>query len=127
MHFGVTNYPSEWVKSIKSRGCSILIRWCTARNRLTFRQDEQIMADAGLHFPELFEQAREFGVTHGYTFVLHDYNDNLVTLSLPSTLSRERKPSGALTDRKVIFRYCWLNPCRTGAVPTVRKMPHPRA
>ncbi|MEX0633898.1 autoinducer binding domain-containing protein [Serratia ureilytica] len=47
------------------------------RNRLTpFAWDEQIMADAGLHFPELFEQAREFGVTHGYTFVLHDYSDN---------------------------------------------------
>ena len=71
----------------------------TARNRLTPR-DEQIMADAGLHFPELFEQARGFGVTHGYTFVLHDYNDNLVTLSFAFNVEQRAEAIRALTERK---------------------------
>ena len=47
------------------------------------------MAGAGFRFSELFEQAREFGVADGYTFVLHDFNNNLVTLSF--TLAAERK------------------------------------
>ena len=64
------------------------------------------MADAGLHFPELFEQAREFGVTHGYTFVLHDYNDNLVTLSFAFNVEQRAEAIQALTDRKG-DRYCW--------------------
>ena len=58
------------------------------------------MADAGLHFPELFEQARGFGVTHGYTFVLHDYNDNLVTLSFAFNVEQRAEAIRALTERK---------------------------
>ena len=58
------------------------------------------MADAGLHFPELFEQARGFGVTHGYTFVLHDYNDNLVTLSFAFNVEQRAEAIQALTERK---------------------------
>lgn len=100
--FGVTNYPSEWVKKYQEQGLQYIDPVVlTARNRLTpFAWDEQIMADAGLHFPELFEQAREFGVTHGYTFVLHDYNDNLVTLSFAFNLEQRAEAIQALTDRK---------------------------
>lgn len=100
--FGVTNYPSEWVKKYQEQGLQYIDPVVlTARNRLTpFAWDEQIMADAGLHFPELFEQAREFGVTHGYTFVLHDYSDNLVTLSFAFNLEQRTEAIQALTDRK---------------------------
>lgn len=100
--FGVTNYPSEWVKKYQEQGLQYIDPVVlTARNRLTpFAWDEQIMADAGLHFPELFEQAREFGVTHGYTFVLHDYNDNLVTLSFAFNVEQRAEAIQALTDRK---------------------------
>lgn len=106
--FGVTNYPSEWVKKYQEQGLQYIDPVVlTARNRLTpFAWDEQIMADAGLHFPELFEQAREFGVTHGYTFVLHDYNDNLVTLSFAFNVEQRAEAIQALTDRKG-DRYCW--------------------
>ena len=100
--FGVTNYPSEWVKKYQEQGLQYIDPVVlTARNRLTpFAWDEQIMADAGLHFPELFEQAREFGVTHGYTFVLHDYNDNLVTLSFAFSAEQKMEATQALTERK---------------------------
>lgn len=89
--FGVTNYPGEWVKQYKEKGLQytdpVVI---TALNRLTpFAWDENLMAGAGFRFSELFDQAREFGVTNGYTFVLHDYNNNLVTLSF--TLTSERR------------------------------------
>ena len=78
----------------------------TARNRLTPSPDEQIMADAGLHFPELFEQARGFGVTHGYTFVLHDYNDNLVTLSFAFNVEQRAEAIRHSPNVKATFRYC---------------------
>ncbi|AXK22292.1 helix-turn-helix transcriptional regulator [Serratia marcescens] len=89
--FGVTNYPGEWVKQYKEQGLQytdpVVI---TALNRLTpFAWDENLMAGTGFRFSELFEQAREFGVADGYTFVLHDFNNNLVTLSF--TLAAERK------------------------------------
>ena len=95
-------------KSIKSRVAVYDPVVLTARNRLTpFAWDEQIMADAGCTFPSCSEQAREFGVTHGYTFVLHDYNDNLVTLSFAFNVEQRAEAIQALTDRKGIFRYCW--------------------
>ena len=58
--FGVTNYPTEWVNKYQEQGLQYIDPVViTARNRLTpFAWDEQIMADSGLHFPELFEQAR---------------------------------------------------------------------
>ncbi|HGM5486527.1 TPA: autoinducer binding domain-containing protein [Serratia marcescens] len=107
--FGVTNYPSEWVKKYQEQGLQYIDPVVlTARNRLTpFAWDEQIMADAGLHFPELFEQAREFGVTHGYTFGCTITTITSSRFLLPSTLSRERKPSRRSPIVKAIFRYCW--------------------
>ncbi|WP_323098278.1 helix-turn-helix transcriptional regulator, partial [Serratia marcescens] len=47
-----------------------------------------------------FEQAREFGVTHGYTFVLHDYNNNLVTLSFAFSAEQKAEIIPALIERK---------------------------
>lgn len=100
----------------------------TARNRLTpFAWDEQIMADAGLHFPELFEQAREFGVTHGYTFVLHDYNDNLVTLSFAFNVEQRAEAIQALTDRKgdISVLLASIHESYLALSPLSEKMPHP--
>ncbi|AHY05481.1 LuxR family transcriptional regulator [Serratia plymuthica] len=100
--FGVTNYPSEWVKKYQEKGLQYIDPVViTARNRLTpFAWDENLMVGAGLHFPELFDQAREFGVTNGYTFVLHDYNDNLVTLSFSLNCERKAEIMQALIENK---------------------------
>ncbi|CAO95998.1 helix-turn-helix transcriptional regulator [Erwinia tasmaniensis] len=85
--FGVTNYPGEWVKQYREKGLQytdpVVI---TSLNRLTpFAWDENLLAGSGFRFSKLFDRAREFGVTNGYTFVLHDYNNNLVTLSFTFT------------------------------------------
>lgn len=82
--FGVTTYPDEWVKRYTELGLQytdpVVI---TALNRLTpFSWDENLMSGPEFQFSDLFEQAKEFGVVNGYTFVLHDYNNNLVTLSI---------------------------------------------
>ncbi|MGB8666476.1 MAG: LuxR family transcriptional regulator [Serratia inhibens] len=100
--FGVTNYPGEWVKQYIEKGLQytdpVVI---TARHRLTpFAWDENLMAGAGLRFPELFDQAREFGVANGYTFVLHDFNNNLVTLSFTLNCERKAEIMQALIENK---------------------------
>ncbi|KFK92273.1 MULTISPECIES: LuxR family transcriptional regulator [unclassified Serratia (in: enterobacteria)] len=100
--FGVTNYPGEWVKRYKEEGLQytdpVVI---TALNRLTpFSWDENLTIGAGFHFSELFDQAREFGITNGYTFVLHDYNNNLVTLSFIITSDRKAEIRQSLINNK---------------------------
>ncbi|MGG2141440.1 helix-turn-helix transcriptional regulator [Symbiopectobacterium sp. RP] len=89
--FGVTNYPDEWVKHYRENGLQytdpVVI---TALKRLTpFPWNEKLMAHSGYDFAELFNQASEYEVVDGYTFVLHDYNNNLVTLSF--IIPSERK------------------------------------
>lgn len=81
--FGVTNYPEEWVRHYRENGLQytdpVVI---TALKRLTpFPWNEKLMTHSGYDFAELFNQASEYEVVNGYTFVLHDYNNNLVTLS----------------------------------------------
>ncbi|MBG6246317.1 LuxR family transcriptional regulator [Candidatus Symbiopectobacterium sp. 'North America'] len=89
--FGVTNYPNEWVKHYRENGVQytdpVVI---TALKRLTpFPWNEKLMARSGYDFAEFFNQASEYEVVDGYTFVLHDYNNNFVTLSF--IISSERK------------------------------------
>ncbi|MFC0229040.1 helix-turn-helix transcriptional regulator [Serratia aquatilis] len=100
--FGVTNYPDEWVARYKENGLQytdpVVI---TALNRLTpFLWDENLITSSGINSSEVFSQAREFGVTNGYTFVLHDYNNNLVTLSFIIPAGQREEMIQTLTQNK---------------------------
>ncbi|WP_158783958.1 LuxR family transcriptional regulator [Pantoea sp. BAV 3049] len=79
-----TNYPAEWVKLYQDNNLQftdpVVI---TALNRLTpFSWDEKITIGNEPFFSSIFEKARLFSVINGYTFVLHDYKNNMATLSL---------------------------------------------
>ncbi|KQN63534.1 LuxR family transcriptional regulator [Erwinia sp. Leaf53] len=55
----------------------------TALNRLTpFSWDENTVLNHGIKVPKLFNIASKYNIISGYTFVLHDHNNNLVLLSL---------------------------------------------
>lgn len=100
--FGVTTYPDEWERRYREESLQytdpVVI---TALNRLTpFSWDENLLAGAGFRFSELFDQAREFGVVNGYTFVLHDYNNNLVTLSFVVSSGQSMNIIQALSQKK---------------------------
>ncbi|MCP1437821.1 LuxR family quorum-sensing system transcriptional regulator ExpR [Erwinia persicina] len=47
-----------------------------------FSWDENIMLNKGVKVPKLFDMARNHNIINGYTFVLHDHNNNLVVLSI---------------------------------------------
>lgn len=55
----------------------------TALSRLTpFSWDENVVLSHGIKVPKLFNLASKHNIHSGYTFVLHDYNNNLAVLSL---------------------------------------------
>lgn len=55
----------------------------TASYRFTpFLWGENIMISSGLKMPNIFNMAKNYDITNGYTFVLHDHNHNLVVLSI---------------------------------------------
>ncbi|KEY56444.1 LuxR family transcriptional regulator [Serratia sp. DD3] len=100
--YGVTNYPSDWVNHYKEKGLQytdpVVI---TALNRLTpFSWDENLPIAPGHQSHEIFNKAREFSVTNGYTFVLHDFNNNLVTLSFIIAPERSAEVTQALIKNK---------------------------
>lgn len=100
--YGVTNYPSEWVNYYKENGLQyndpVVI---TALNRLTtFSWDENLPVAPGYNCHEIFSQARKFNITNGYTFVLHDFNNNLVTLSFIITPERSTEVTQDLIKNK---------------------------
>ncbi|WLS79736.1 LuxR family transcriptional regulator [Erwinia pyri] len=79
-----TNYPDEWVKYYQDNNLQftdpIVI---AALNRLTpFSWNEKITLANESFFSTIFEKAKLYSIINGYTFVLHDYKKNLVTLSL---------------------------------------------
>jgi LuxR family quorum-sensing system transcriptional regulator ExpR len=47
-----------------------------------FSWDENLMLNKGVKVPKLFDMARNHDIINGYTFVLHDHNNNLVVLSI---------------------------------------------
>lgn len=79
-----TNYPAEWVKYYQDNNLQftdpVVI---AALNRLTpFSWNEKITLANESFFSSIFEKAKLYSIINGYTFVLHDYKKNLVTLSL---------------------------------------------
>lgn len=100
--FGVTNYPDEWVKRYQENSLQytdpVVI---TALNRLTpFSWDETLMSGSGFQFSEIFDQAKGFGLTSGYTFLLHDYNNNLVTLSFIIPPEQKKEVTNIIIQNK---------------------------
>ncbi|MFS2225772.1 helix-turn-helix transcriptional regulator [Pantoea sp. B65] len=55
----------------------------TAAQRVSpFAWDENIVINSGLKIPKIFDSARDYDFVNGYTFVIHDPNNNLVVLSI---------------------------------------------
>ncbi|MDN4627061.1 LuxR family transcriptional regulator [Erwinia sp. DT-104] len=84
LSFYATTYPEEWVKHYYENNlqCTdpVVI---TALKRLTpFAWNEQIRVENYHHGSDLLAKAAQHTISGGYTFVLHDYNNNLAMLSL---------------------------------------------
>ena len=80
----ITSCQEEWLDSYLEQKCQdvdpVII---TALNKVApFSWDEKISIGNQWHLPKVFKIADSYNVFRGYTFVLHDCDNNLVTLSL---------------------------------------------
>ncbi|WP_034912895.1 MULTISPECIES: LuxR family transcriptional regulator [Erwinia] len=82
--FSIISNRKEWFKVYVENNFQfidpVLI---TALYRLTpFSWDENLQLNQGVKVPKLFDMARNHGIINGYTFVVHDNNNNLAVLSI---------------------------------------------
>ncbi len=80
----ISNYPDEWVDTYKENNYQhidpVVI---TAFNRVSpFYWDENIEINSSLKLSKIFNLSKKYNIINGCTFILHDYNYNLIMLSL---------------------------------------------
>ncbi|MDW8845968.1 LuxR family transcriptional regulator [Erwinia sp. MMLR14_017] len=82
--FSIISNRQEWFKVYIDNNFQFIDPvLMTALYRLTpFSWDENLMLNQGVKVPKLFDMARNHDIINGYTFVLHDHNNNLVVLSI---------------------------------------------
>ncbi|WP_431628489.1 helix-turn-helix transcriptional regulator, partial [Enterobacter bugandensis] len=82
----LSNYPPEWVSSYKENGFQridpVVLQASVTNSPFLWGKD--IHANTKLIMNRIFSQSKKYDIESGYTFVLHDYNNHLVTLSLIS-------------------------------------------
>ncbi len=87
----VTNYPPEWINNYFEMALykidPVLIM---AQSRiLSFSWNESIFTHTGNDACNLFNKSRKYNIVRGYSFPLHDYQDNVATLSLYAETNSE--------------------------------------
>lgn len=82
--FAIISNKTEWFEFYTANNYQFIdpVLITTSRRVTPFSWDENIVIGSGLKSPNIFDMARHYGVINGYTFVLHDHNNNLVVLSL---------------------------------------------
>lgn len=80
----ITNYHDEWVKiySDNQFQCIDPVIMMALGRSSPFTWDERSSFSPDTKADKVFSLAKDYNIANGYTFVLHDYTDNLVTLSL---------------------------------------------
>lgn len=79
----ISNYPDEWVDIYKKNNYQhidpVVV---TAFNKVApFSWDENMTVNSSLKLSKIFSYSKKYNVLNGYTFPLHDYNNNLAMLS----------------------------------------------
>ncbi|KFX06902.1 LuxR family transcriptional regulator [Pectobacterium betavasculorum] len=80
----ISNYPQEWVNTYKENNYQhidpVIL---TAINKVSpFSWEDNIVINSKLKFSKIFNLSKEYDIVNGYTFVLHDNNNNLAALSI---------------------------------------------
>lgn len=102
VQFYATNYPEEWVRTYQERSLHLIDPVViTALNRLTpFSWDEKKETHNKFCSPGIFDKAKDYNVTSGYTFVLHDYKNNMATLSFVIDAVRKKEVEASLYNQR---------------------------
>lgn len=105
--FIVSDYPEEWVNLYYSNNFQLIDPVIlTALTRLSpFAWDDNITLLSDLKFKKIFSASRKYNIINGFTFVLHDYLNNLAILSLiiDQKLDIEERITNGLGDLQVLL------------------------
>lgn len=79
-----SNYPTQWVDIYKERNyqCIDPVVLSALQRVSPFSWDESTPINSRLKPSDIFNQAKNYNITTGYTFVLYDYDHNLAMLTL---------------------------------------------
>ncbi|CAI1928241.1 Transcriptional activator protein lasR [Serratia fonticola] len=82
--FAIISNKTEWFEFYTENNYQFIdpVLIATSRRVTPFFWDESITISSGAKYPNIFDMAKNYNVINGYTFVLHDHNNNLVVLSL---------------------------------------------
>ncbi|WP_447883529.1 LuxR family transcriptional regulator [Serratia fonticola] len=79
-----SSYPSQWIDIYKERNyqCIDPVVLCALQRVSPFPWDESTPINPSLKPSDIFSHAKNYNITTGYTFVLHDHDHNLAMLTL---------------------------------------------
>ncbi|MGV3345470.1 autoinducer binding domain-containing protein [Enterobacteriaceae bacterium LUAb1] len=79
----ISNYPNEWIELYKANNYQHIDPVVlTAFNEIApFSWDENIAINSNIKLSKIFTLSQEYNIVNGFTFVLHDHDNNLVMLS----------------------------------------------
>lgn len=82
----ISNYPLDWVKKYKKNSYHLIDPVIlTAKGKVApFAWDDNSVINIKSTDSAVFNLAREYNIVNGYTFVLHDNNNNMATLNVSS-------------------------------------------
>lgn len=82
--FVVSNYPSEWYEMYVSNNYQLMdpVVLYAFQRISPFSWDENISINSMVSFSKIFNQSKNYNITNGYTFVLHDNNNYMAMLSI---------------------------------------------
>lgn len=83
-YFSITNYPEEWAKIYTSNDYQYIdpVIITALKEILPFSWDHNIKDNLNLNSFNIFSLSKNYEIEHGYTFVIHDHKNNLVSLSM---------------------------------------------
>jgi LuxR family quorum-sensing system transcriptional regulator ExpR len=80
----ISNYPMDWVQTYKRNNYHLIDPVIlTAKDKVApFAWDDNSVINIKSTDSAVFNLAREYNIINGYTFVLHDNNNNMATLNI---------------------------------------------
>ncbi|WP_411751253.1 LuxR family transcriptional regulator [Serratia sp. (in: enterobacteria)] len=106
-----TNYPSQWVDIYKERNYQCLdpVVFSALQRVSPFPWDESTPISSRQKTAEIFSHAKNYNITTGYTFVLHDHSHNLAMLSLTLNGSKSIDIEGQIHPNKACLQMLLAN------------------
>lgn len=107
----ISNYPNEWIKIYKDNNYQhidpVVI---TGFNSIApFSWDENLSFHTGLDFSRIFNLSKNYKVINGYTFIVHDYHNNIALLSILMDKEREEEIRGIIGKYKDQLQMLLIN------------------